>query len=229
MLWSPKSHKADIVSDATVDRPFAVPLSNVFYSSKKKERWLELYSYWISKCCKNNPPSRKDIDPVVDIPNLARELVLLDVEGRDFRYRVAGSQVEARFSKRLGGRLIGLEDTPSHVLAQWRSALSVAASNQQPGLYDLQLPAELKVRYVVLILPLVDLRLCTEKLLVGSFCDGYLTPGTPILGMSPIKNISPSGSLEAASGVVRAPCRQGNINEAMKGPAMASNQFPAFR
>jgi hypothetical protein len=41
--------------------------------------WETLYRYWCSKCVDGHPPAFKNVDPVIDIPRLAANLVLIDV------------------------------------------------------------------------------------------------------------------------------------------------------
>jgi hypothetical protein len=151
-----------------------------------EERWRALYRYWLSKHVDGRPPSRQDIDPLPDLPRLAANLMLLDVEGENYRYRVAGTEVEARAKMTLTGQLIGRPETLPQVVIDWRRALDKARDEQKPGLYQSQLPENVVAKYVTLVLPLIDKSGRTEKILVGSFYDQYVAPGTRILGMMPL-------------------------------------------
>lgn len=51
-------------------------------------------------------PSRQDVEPL-DIPTLLENIVLLDVEDQDFRFRVVGETISSRYATRLKGRSIG--------------------------------------------------------------------------------------------------------------------------
>lgn len=80
----------------------------------KAARLLEAWNGWRGD---RSVPDRADVDPV-DIPDLLPNLILLDVEGDDFRFRLVGEQVASRYGGRLKGRLIsdvmsgpGLDET----------------------------------------------------------------------------------------------------------------------
>jgi hypothetical protein len=152
-----------------------------------EERWKELYRYWLSRHVDGKPPSRGDIDPLPDIPRLVPNLMLLEIEGADYRYRVAGTEIEARADMYLTGRLIGLPETASEMVADWRRALDLTRDDQRPRLYFTRLPDNIIAKYVTLIVPLVDRQGRTEMILVGTFFDQYVTPGTRTLGMEPVE------------------------------------------
>ena len=72
-----------------------------------QEGWKELYDYWLSKHVSGRPPTRQEIDPLVDVPRLAAHLLIIDVvDGRRFRYRLAGSAYWARYGFELTGHWI---------------------------------------------------------------------------------------------------------------------------
>ncbi len=50
--------------------------------------WNDLYAYWKSKHRDGRPPARVDLDPVMEIPQLARSLILFDIVPEGFRYRL---------------------------------------------------------------------------------------------------------------------------------------------
>ncbi len=175
--------KTAVTASAVVPHDTFESVVGVDAVDARKPGWEQLYFYWLSKHVDNCPPARCDIDPVTEIPRLVEYLLLIDREAGDYRYRVAGTRVEARCGRGLTGRLIGLEGTPVQLVDQWRAALDRAAHEQKPLLYGFKLPPGIEVIYVALILPLVDRDGRTAKLVVGSFCDGYLPPGTPILEM----------------------------------------------
>ena len=151
------------------------------------ERWRELYQYWRAKHVGGRPPARQDIDPVVDIPRLVANLVLMDIEGDNYRYRVAGSDIEARAGVALAGRVIGLPDTLPKVLADWRRILDITRDDGKAHLYYSRMPDHLIAKYVTLVLPLVDRSGAIEKLLVGSFYDQYVESGKQVLEMVPVE------------------------------------------
>src|SRR5580700_3238611 len=70
-----------------------------------ERHWKQLYRYWLSKHAVGLP-SRADIDPIIDIPHLAKNLILLDARD-DFTYRLVGSEVVERHGIDMTGRKSG--------------------------------------------------------------------------------------------------------------------------
>jgi hypothetical protein len=66
-------------------------------------RLVELYRYWRSRCGDRFAPARSDVDPA-DIPRLLPHLLLVEVLGRRYRYRVVGTEVEQHFGCAMQGR-----------------------------------------------------------------------------------------------------------------------------
>jgi hypothetical protein len=102
-----------------------------FSASIFDERLVALYDYWCDKRGDRAMPSRSDIDPVEMRP-LLPHLMLLDVVdgGRDFRYRLVGTEIERNFGPPLTGRLIGdvlSGDYLAYILALHRRVLAEAA------------------------------------------------------------------------------------------------------
>lgn len=54
-------------------------------------RLADAYAYWLRKAAGRPMPSRADIDPV-DIPNLLPDVMLVDVVGDRYRYRLIGTE-----------------------------------------------------------------------------------------------------------------------------------------
>ena len=72
------------------------------------EQFLEdALTYWESKRAGRRMPARRDLDPVLEIPNLLRWIILVDVlrDPLDFRYRVIGSGVVDRSRQNYTGKL----------------------------------------------------------------------------------------------------------------------------
>lgn len=67
----------------------------------------KIYDYWLGKCRDGLLPARRDIDPV-DVYDCLSMLMILDVvDGdRDFRIRLAGSEVEEAHDRPLKGVLL---------------------------------------------------------------------------------------------------------------------------
>jgi hypothetical protein len=68
----------------------------------------KIYDYWLKKSGDGVLPARRDIDPV-DVYDCLSTLMILEVVdgGRDFRIRLAGSQVEEAHDRPLKGLMVG--------------------------------------------------------------------------------------------------------------------------
>lgn len=66
----------------------------------------EGYRYWLSKRGERAFPSRADFDPLVEIPRLARNIMLLDVlhDPLDFQYRLIGDKMREHMGANWVGR-----------------------------------------------------------------------------------------------------------------------------
>lgn len=64
------------------------------------------YEYWLSKKGDRPFPSRADFDPLIEMPQLSRYIVLLDVQQDplDFRYRLIGSAIRENMAADFTGR-----------------------------------------------------------------------------------------------------------------------------
>ena len=68
---------------------------------------MTLYSYWLSKRGDRAMPARADIQPG-EIRALLPDVLLVDVieGGKDFRYRLVGTELERHFGRGVTGRLL---------------------------------------------------------------------------------------------------------------------------
>jgi hypothetical protein len=72
----------------------------------EQEAWKQLYEYWLSKHAGGRPPSRRDLDPPVDIPRLIANIMLIAIDGDRFRYRLVGSALWNRYGLDLTGTMV---------------------------------------------------------------------------------------------------------------------------
>ena len=99
---------------ASDQRPPSLPGPAATTDAEAQQRALsdpkirKTYEYWLSKCRGDVLPARGDIDPV-EIYDCLSALMILEVidGGRDFRIRLAGSQVEEAHDRALKGLLVG--------------------------------------------------------------------------------------------------------------------------
>jgi len=151
-----------------------------------EEPWKTLHRYWLLKHRDGRPPSRRDLDPLIEIPALVSNLVLLDVEGDSYRYRLVGTEVVKRAGMDMTGRMIGLAITAPELRDQWRMALDAVAAEQKPQLFLSKMPEGVTARYVTIMLPLVASSGVTEMILIGLFFDGHVPPGKRVPGIAPL-------------------------------------------
>jgi hypothetical protein len=66
----------------------------------------EGYTYWRGKRGDRTFPARRDFDPLMEIPKLARNMMLLDVlrDPLDFRYRLIGDKLRDHMGENWVGR-----------------------------------------------------------------------------------------------------------------------------
>jgi hypothetical protein len=145
--------------------------------------WRQLYQYWLSKCADGRPPSRSDIDPMIDIPQLAKNLMLVDVQG-DFTYRLVGSEVVERHGVDMTGKRFGSSGGDETALGEWRAALDYVAREIKPQLLVSRIGSDSVARNVMLLLPLTDAEGQIEMIMVGSFYNAHFTTGTRVAGMT---------------------------------------------
>jgi len=152
----------------------------------KEEPWKPLHRYWLLKHRDGRPPARKDLDPLIEIPSMVANLVLLDPVDGSYRYRLVGTEVVKRSGVEMTGKMVGLTITAPGMRDQWRMALDTVSESQKAQLFLSKMPEGVTARYVTLMLPLVSAAGITEMILAGIFFDGYVPPGRLVPGLSPL-------------------------------------------
>jgi hypothetical protein len=135
------------------------------------EDWKVLYRYWLSKRIDGLPPGREDIDPIIDIPHLARHLVLMEVLPDRYRYRLMGTAAALVFGIDLTGKDVGTGIAPAGLAASWIQALNFVSQNRTPKLMVTQFSQGITAENVVLLLPLIGAEGNTEQILAGTFSN----------------------------------------------------------
>ena len=151
-----------------------------------EDPWKRLHRYWLLKHRDGRPPSRKDLDPLIEIPTLVSNLVLLNVEGDSYRYRLVGTEVAKRAGTDMTGQMIGLSITAPELRDQWRTALDAVSADQKPQLFLSRMPEGVTARYVTIMLPLAAPSGATEMIMVGLFFDGHMPAGKRVPGIAPL-------------------------------------------
>jgi hypothetical protein len=148
-----------------------------------EKHWRQLYQYWLSKWDGDRPPSRADIDPLVDIPKLVKNLILIDVKN-DFTYRLVGSEVVARHGLDMTGRRAGSSGKDPNALADWTKEVAYVSRESKPRLLVARIGADAVARHVMILLPLVNGDGEVEIIMVGSFYNEHFGLGTQVAGMT---------------------------------------------
>jgi hypothetical protein len=147
-----------------------------------ERHWKQLYQYWQSKHVDVRVPSRSDIDPIIDIPDLAKNLILLDARD-EFTYLVVGSEVVERHGFNMTGRQSGSSGKEPEAITEWMAALNYVSSELKPRLLVSRVGNNEVARNVMIILPLADRQGRIEMVLVGSFYNEHFKPGTQVAEM----------------------------------------------
>jgi hypothetical protein len=134
--------------------------------------WLALYRYWLGKHAGNRPPSRRDLDPPLEIPALIPRLMLVQLVDGDFKYRLVGSEVARYLATNVTGQIVGADTwAPEKVRSEWRRMLELVRDRQQPQMAITVPSPGNSHRCFCLALPLVDGTGATEQVMIGIFSD----------------------------------------------------------
>jgi hypothetical protein len=147
-----------------------------------ERHWKQLYQYWLSKHTGSVLPSRADIDPIIDIPHLVKNLILLDARD-NFTYRLVGSEVVERHGIDMTGRKSGSSGKEPKAVSAWSAAIQYVSSERKPRLLVSRVGNDEIARNVMILLPLADREGQIELVLVGSFYNEHFKPGTHVADM----------------------------------------------
>jgi hypothetical protein len=141
------------------------------------EPWEQLYQYWLSKNIDGRPPARANLDPMIEIPHLARHLMILDILPDGYQYRLAGSEIAARLGGELTGRRVGRTTATE---SQWHDLLDIVSREQKPLIVTTEMPPPGFGKRLAVVLPLVDASGKSECILAGLFFGSDFRPGMVI-------------------------------------------------
>ena len=142
--------------------------------------WRELYEYWVSRHVDGQPPSRDMIDPPIDLPHLAPDLMLVDVLPQGFAYRLAGSNVVKGAGIGMTGIEPGTSGRHGHVMDAWTGTMRAVYEDGKPRLLTACFASHVTAKTMWLLLPLSAAADGIPKILGGLFLEGAFAPGTDI-------------------------------------------------
>jgi len=132
----------------------------------EQEAWKQLYRYWLSKHVAGRPPTRREIDPPIDVPHLIANVMLIDAEGDIFRYRLVGSAFWHRYGFELTGTTIEGRNTAE---AEWLYTLRAVRDEQVARLVTAPLEDHADRMHIGVALPLSDADGTTSQILAATF------------------------------------------------------------
>jgi len=144
------------------------------------EPWQELFRYWKSKHIDGHPPSRDDIDPPLDLPRLAHNLMLVDILPTGLEYRLVGTNFAKGMGTDVTGMMVGSSGKHGHVITNWTRAMHRANETGEPQLLIARFAPHIVAKTVMLLLPLSVSADGVPKILGGLFVEGQFPPGTEI-------------------------------------------------
>jgi len=167
---------------AATDNPFVVLKPSGGAGPMPERLWKQLHQYWLSKHVDGRVPSRSDIDPIVEIPQLVKNLILLDA-GEKVTYRLVGSEVVERHGMDMTGRLSGSSGQNPKAIAEWLAAVEYVSRELKPRLLVSRVGNSDIAQNLMIMLPLADRSGRIEMLLVGSFYNEHFKRGAHIHDM----------------------------------------------
>ena len=128
------------------------------------------FRYWLSKCVDGRPPSRKDIDPLVEIPNLCPNIIMIDVLPDGYRFRLVGSENTLRWGVELTGQRL---DPGNPVVRDFLIPMyDQVAADWKPRTVVARMAEGSRSKLLVIMTPLVNAHGKTECLFGAVFYEG---------------------------------------------------------
>jgi hypothetical protein len=142
--------------------------------------WQELYEYWRSKHQAGRPPSRDELDPPLEVPHQAHNLLLVDILPTGLEYRLVGTNFVKGAGLDMTGMMVGASGRHAHVIGTWTRAMKTAHETRKPQFLVARFAPHITASTVMLLLPLTASADGVPKILGGLFVDGQFPPGTEI-------------------------------------------------
>jgi hypothetical protein len=144
------------------------------------EAWRELYRYWRDKHVEGRPPHRDALDPPVELPHLAHNLMLVDVTPQGLEYRLVGTNFAKGAGIDMTGMMVGESGRHAHVIAQWARAMKEATATGKARFLAARFAPHITAKTEMLLLPLSPSADGIPKILGGLFVEGTFPPHTEI-------------------------------------------------
>jgi hypothetical protein len=133
--------------------------------------WEELYRYWLDRHADGKPPTRAAIDPMIDLRQLAPNLIVIDAGSGRLEYRLVGSQVVRHFGVDHTGKTVGTSGVDKIQLDAWSQAVDYVAAEGKPFMLASHYPGAGRARVIALMLPLAPDADGGRKLFGATFFD----------------------------------------------------------
>jgi hypothetical protein len=144
------------------------------------EPWRELYRYWRSKHVDGHPPSRDTLDPPLEIPHQAHNLLLIDILPQGLEYRLVGTNFVKGAGLDMTGMMVGASGLHAHVIDVWKAGMAAAHETGQPQLLAGRFAPHVTAGLTMLLLPLAASADGIPKIMGGLFVEGQFPPSTQI-------------------------------------------------
>jgi hypothetical protein len=118
------------------------------------EPWRELYDYWRGRHADGRLPNRDSLDPPIELPHLAHNLMLVDVTPTGLEYRLVGTNFAKGAGIDMTGMAVGQSGLHAHVIAKWSRAMKEAISTGEARLVIGRFAPHIKAKVEMLMLPL---------------------------------------------------------------------------
>ncbi len=134
--------------------------------------WEELYRYWLARHVDGHPPTRAQIDPMIDLHHLASHLNVIDIRPEGSEYRLIGSQVVNHFGVDATGKQVGASSVDPIQVNAWRTAVEATAREQRPRLLVSHYPNAEKTKTIAVLMPLAPDADGAVKIFAATFFGG---------------------------------------------------------
>jgi hypothetical protein len=159
--------------------------------AESDEPWLELHGYWLSRHRDGRAPGRADLDPPLEISHLVDRLMLIEIAGENFRYRLIGSAITGGMNLDLTSTIVGASGWASaEFAAAWIQMLESVRDQAKPLLVITSLPGQKVAINHCIALPLLSATGHTEMIIVGIFYGGQTIPGARPEGLT-VREVGP--------------------------------------